>query len=65
MKQLISFLYPAGGYVLDIKRDTPSIIWFLSNIFSVRRVAYVDRFGVFDKNDYEKIKYDLSNIDVM
>ena len=59
MKQLISFLYPAGGYVLDIKRDTPSIIWFLSNIFSVRRVAYVDRFGVFDKNDYEWYNYPL------
>lgn len=59
MKQLISFLYPSGDFVLDVKRKSPSIIWFLSNIFSVRRVAYIDRFGVFDSNDYEWYNYPM------
>lgn len=59
MKQLISFLEPSGEYYLNFKRDTPSVIWFLSNIFSVRNVAYVDRFGVFDSSDYEWYNYPL------
>ena len=51
MKKLKSIV-DCSQWRLNFNTDIPSVIWLLSNMFSVRYVIYTDRFNIFKDSDY-------------